>query len=424
MSSGQKHLKIKKLLKRIRIFFSLAVTGIIFSNSAEVKSVEINVRYSPILGQPLNSAFVNTTPVSGICLSVPTICSNGRYSIDIPAGTNSAIIQANEENLRNGAMVKLSSEWRDVLVTTPSGSTKNIRFKAEAFGAKKIYGNSVFIITGTPAEGSSAPAHNLIWAPHKSWDLYAPSPCTFTYIEGHDPYSYRFLWSFPTTATCGVKSNYDLPGVRFENTFLLYKLDMPNPHEMETGVYTGQIIYTLGPGGDIDFGDKIIPGNSSVIFNFIVEVVHELNVQFPSNSNLLVLVPEGGWQQWLQRGRRPEKLFANQSFRIWSSGIFQMRLECQYQVAGQCGIQNEAGELVSVETRVTLPSGLLDQSGMAVSRYLISNSNPSVFYPAQYVEDGRAALHFEVSRESVAQMTNHAGSRYAGNVTIVWDSEI
>ena len=101
-----------------------------------------------------------------------------------------------------------------------------------------------------------------------------------------------------------------------------------------------------------------------------------------------------------------------------------MQLQCQHTVGEQCGIRNESGHLVPVETRVTLPAGITGSSGMAVNRQLLSATNATNFLPSHYVDNGRASLHFEVGRDSVKDMTEHAGSRYAGNVTIIWDGQI
>ena len=50
---------------------------------------------------------------------------------------------------------------------------------------------------------------------------------------------------------------------------------------------------------------------------------------------------------------------------------------------------------------------------------------PAVFTPTYYVDNGRAALHFDVEREQVKRMIEeHSGSTYSGNVTIIWDSNI
>ncbi|WP_338806847.1 hypothetical protein V8U11_06280 [Pseudomonas chlororaphis] len=220
------------------------------------------------------------------------------------------------------------------------------------------------------------------------------------------------------------KALFNLDDFSITRNSIIYELKTPDPLAMESGTYTGSIQYTVGPGGDFDFGDVLVPDDNVLTFNFTLSVEHLLKVQFPPGADRLTLIPDGGWQQWLNRGRRPEKLFANQNFQAWASSPFKMQLQCQYSVGDQCGIQNAAGHLVPVETRVTLPPGLIDKNNQPVNRQPLSNSTPIIFHPSYYVDNGRATLHFEVGRDSVKQMTEHAGTCYSGNVTVVWDTEI
>ena len=115
---------------------------------------------------------------------------------------------------------------------------------------------------------------------------------------------------------------------------------------------------------------------------------------------------------------------ANKNFKMWSSSQFSMEMQCEYLVATQCAIQNAAGHTVPVETRVTLPSGMLDALNRPVERVLLSTT-PAVFSPSHYVDNGQASLHFEVARDQTHSMINdHSGSTYRGNITVIWDSEI
>lgn len=220
------------------------------------------------------------------------------------------------------------------------------------------------------------------------------------------------------------KANFDIESLGLDVVNIAYELVTPDPLSMAIGTYHGSVDYSVGPGGDFDFGDILQPSDSVLTLKFTLSVMHILKVQFPPGADRLSLIPDGGWQQWLHRGRRPEKLFANQSFQFWNSARFKMQLKCDYTVGEQCGIRNESGHLVPVETRVTLPAGVAALSGMPVNRHLLSATHATNFMSTQYVDNGRASLHFEVGRDSVKEMTEHAGSRYSGNVTIIWDSQV
>lgn len=304
-------------------------------------------------------------------------------------------------------MLKVPRSFKEVTVKSLTGEERIVQVRVVGFGAR---------YNVTPAI-----AHAAVWG--SSW-VNAPANCSSSGVGSGNGNVYTFFWLFNNNNACIKTARSALSSFYYDSFSFAYELNTPDPLQMSAGQYSGSVTYSLGPYGDFDFGDVFIPQDQELKLNFTLSVEHIFNVVFPVGADRLTLVPDGGWQQWLQHGRRPVKLFANQSFQIWSSGAFKMNLQCQYLVGEQCGIQNGDGDLVPVETRVTLPPGIAALSGMSVNRHLLSNSSPSIFHPSQYVDNGRATLHFEVGRDSVAQMTNHAGTRYEGNVTIVWDSEL
>jgi hypothetical protein len=396
----------------------------IVSLPSVAETLNLTASFTPSPTQPSNNTFTNTTPVSGYCAEQPGECSyNNVFSIKLNLTADKLLpIEANQDDQRKGAMIRVPAAWRKAQVTNSLGESYDLEFRISGIGATQRFTTTVTSITGLE---SYQEAHQKLWE-GDGW-VYGADNCGASYsgLAFVTLYSYKFFWKKDVSdAICSRKALFRIPGLGFDTINISYELRTPEPLSMRSGDYTGEMDFSIGNGGDFDFGDQMSPSDTNLHVHFDLYVNHILDIRFPPNANILSLNPDGGWQQWLYRGRRPEKLAANQSFEIWSSGQFKMLLECQYPVANQCGIQNEGGDLVPVETRVTLPNGLLDEGEMAVNRYLLSNSNPSVFHNAQYVQNGRAALDFEVSRDSVAQMTSYAGSRYSGNVTIVWDSDI
>lgn len=140
------------------------------------------------------------------------------------------------------------------------------------------------------------------------------------------------------------------------------------------------------------------------------------------------MVPQGGWQAWLQRNRRPERLFRDQTFNISVSSRFKMQLDCQYGDGGnECLVREpESGGAVPLNISVTLPSGLTDAAGQPVSRrpLLRDGSGTELFQPGHYVDRKPGVLHFEIAREKVEEMLTGVGKTYSGNVTVIWSSEI
>ncbi len=196
---------------------------------------------------------------------------------------------------------------------------------------------------------------------------------------------------------------------------------------MEAGDYEGSITYTLGPGGDFDFGDVMMPNDNSLTFNFTLEVDHHIKVEIPPGGNRVQLEPQGGWQAWLNRGRKPTRLYRDQPLNLWTSTHFKMTLECGEPLGNTCALRNPAGHQVPLDVAVTLPPHLSDSAGRPIQRrpLLLDGSGTDLITPSAYVDRQPSTLHFEVKGDAVAEMIDQgSGSRYTGLVTVTWDSEV
>lgn len=389
---------------------------------SQASIVEISAVFFPDPANPHIIEFKNTTANSGLCNTFPSFCQlHGLYSIrlGLEALTTKPIL-ANHTDIRQGAMIKVPADARQVQVTSSTGKTAELTFAITAFSGTHRT-RDVRELTGKVPGSNTNIANNALWK-GGSWGFYTPAPCTRGAGMNATGIDADYFWLTPEAASCGKSPAFDIDSLRLRNASISYSMKTPDPLKMEGDTYRGSITYTVGPGGDFDFGDVLQPTATSVTLNFTLKVQHTLKVQFPAGSDRLSLNPEGGWQQWLNRGQRPEKLFADQDFKQWSSTAFIMKLQCEHRVGTHCAIQNPAGHTVAVDTRVTLPSGLRDAANRPVNRYALS-TEPTVFTPSYYVDNGRAALHFEVPRDEVAGMINgHSGTQYTGNVTVIWDS--
>ena len=318
-------------------------------------------------------------------------------------------------------MFKVPAEPRPVQVTNTRGQVAEVKFSISALSGTNFTVDPREI-TGMPASTATS-AHNTLWG-EKMWGWSSPSACPrgagmnagWTFVN--------FFWFTPQSVPCGISPAYTIEDLVMSNISVSYQMIAPDPLKLESGIYRGSMTYAVGPGGDFDFGDNLLPTYNSVTFNFTLEVQHTLKFQFPAGYGSVVLNPAGGWQQWLNNGRRPQKLSADQGFKMWASTRFSIGLQCEYRLSDQCAIKNPAGHEVPVETRVTLPDGLRDASSQPVNRFLLS-TNPQVFSPGHYLDNRPAALHFEVPRDQVKTMIDdHSGSMYRGNITVIWDSEV
>lgn len=413
---------LKKMRPISMLSGSLALLTGFLATLAQAATVEISAKFSPDPNNPRVNAFINTTPNSGLCNTFPNFCSSrGLYSIRLGFEAQSTgPILAHHTDIRQGAMIKVPAETRIVQVRSNTGQTADLEFSISAFSATHRT-RDVRELTGQNAGANTS--NNILWK-GMSWGYYTPSPCVRGAGMNASYSDADYFWLTPQAAPCGKSPAYDIDSLLLRNASVSYLMTTPDPLKMESGIYSGSITYTVGPGMDFDFGDVLLPTDNSVTLNFTLEVQHILKFLFPAGADRLAMNPAGGWQQWINHGRRPEKLVAEQDFKMWSSTPFSMKLQCEHTMGVHCGIKNPAGDTVAVETRVTLPSGLQDDANRPVNRYPLSIA-PAVFTPTYYVDNGRAALHFEVGREQVKGMIEeHSGSTYSGSVTIIWDSNI
>ena len=413
-----------RVLARCFLSRGLAILAGLCALQAQAITVEISATFSPDSANPQINQFKNTTPNSGICLAYPHLCTPyGYFSISLLGlqAVSQTPILANHTNVRNGAMFKVPAEPRPVQVTGPSGGVAEVLFSISALSGTNRT-RDVRLITGLPAS-SATQGQSQLWGGFP-WGWSSPPECTRGAGMGATYLDSNFLWFTPQPVPCGLSPAYEIDSLTMRHLSVSYLMINPDPLRMESGIYRGSITYTVGPGGDFDFGDNLLPSQNSVTMNFTLNVEHTLKFQFPAGYGSVVLNPAGGWQQWLNNGRRPQKLTADQDFNMWASSEFSIELQCEYTLSDQCAIKNPAGHEVPVETRVTLPNGLRDASNQPVNRLLLSTS-PQVFSPSHYVDNRPAALHFEVARDQVASMIDeHSGSTYKGNITVVWNSEV
>ncbi|WP_322615983.1 hypothetical protein [Pseudomonas sp. BIC9C] len=408
--------------QRPSLVFSASLL-MLLSTSANALVQDITAKFNPDPANPLKNEFVNTTPESGICPGhIPQRCRElGIFTIRTTAFSahSNAPILANHADVRQGAMWKVPSEWRDLQVMhTTTGEVETVQVRIAGIGH---------------AWGLDRPPGVSAWAkPGISWAdqwQHAPSPCAGVNYLAAGSSTALFFWLVPEGAgICSRQPGTDIPRFWYSNMEYAYAIRTPNPLKMSSGQYTGSINYTMGPGADFDFGDVMIPDDNLLTFNFTLDVQHTLKVEVPPGGNRVELAPQGGWQAWLNQGRKPTRLFRDQTFHVSSSSRFKMNLECQYSSGGNtCHLREpRSGHSVPLNVSVTLPNGLTDATGQPVNRrpLLLDGSGTELFQPGSYIDRKPGTLHFEITREYVEDMLTGVGKTYSGNVTVVWDSEV
>ena len=414
--------------RRYGKFLALSIVGFLigcFQQSAEAEQVLITALFKPDPSKPHQNRFENTTPSSGYCTIFPSECSENRiFSLQVPIEFNSSTsIPANHASERAGAMLKAPVQWRELTVYHgSSGEPETMKVRIIGIGSRYRTEDVMQLVGG--ADNYSV-AHGLLWG--SSW-VYAPSPCLYSGVGSLTNNAFRFFWKTPSEGVCAKQAKFDVPWLRLEYLDFAYELETPNPLGMKTGQYVGALTYTVGPGGDFDMGDVMLPSSSTLTLNFNLDVQHTLKVDIPPGGNKVELVPEGGWQNWLQNGRKPVRLFRDQTFNISASSRFKMELSCFLTGITDCMIVDQlSGRTAAVQISISLPNGLTDLAGEPVKRkrFYPGPSRAEQFQPAFYVDRAPGVLHFEIDSFYVNSMLQSGrAATYSGTVTVIWDSEV
>lgn len=229
-------------------------------------------------------------------------------------------------------------------------------------------------------------------------------------------------WTRPERSTTGQRET-----VTVSELSVVYTLGLPPTYKMKPGIYRGSVTYTLGAGGDFDFGDDVSALNSnSIKVNLVVDVQHNFRVDFPLGFDQAVLEPPGGWTAWLDGGRVPPRIYNDLPMRVWTSGPFKVYKLCEYDVGDGCGIRNRRGEEVPLRVAITLARGIFYQGYRYVTNMTLPTGRAAALElePTPVVINGPSQLHFEVLQADLRPMLDRAGERYSGRVTVIFDAEI
>jgi len=397
----------------------------LFSSPAQAVTQEIRASFVPDSANPHNNQFINQTPQSGYCADYVNDCKTYNLSgLRLPL--RFAAIHPIEPGApaRAGATLKAPAQWRSLNVSNVvTGESHSMEIRIGALGSQYVLSDTAANLTGASGDQEG---HNRLWI-GGSWGG-APGACQSGAMASLGPDSYTFFWRTPNESACSKGAAFTIPWMSYDYLDVGYELRTPDPLAMSSGLYTGELIYSIAPGGDFDMGDNMLPDNSSLTFRFVLDVQHVLKVALPPGGNRIELVPQGGWQAWLQEGRRPARLFRDQTFNISASSKFKMFFECEHGGIGACALRDtESGSTFpQVYMSVSLPHGITDMAGQPVKhRPLTDDAQGTVFQPGYFLERAPGTLHFEIPAFYLEQMLQPGRARrYAGNVTVIWDSEV
>lgn len=390
----------------------LALAGVC-AGAAQAADVHITAEFKPDLADPGQRTFVNTTPRSGVCANahLQTCIQNDWWSIDTTLrGTKDAVRAADYGP--DGFYIAMPPPRTVTVVSEDGSSTFDLTLR--------IIG-SALRFTDEERDGPGA-----------FWSTGAPRGCTQG-ISGHAPHTVmRMLLrrdGGQGRAACALHwvetNNYDIAHLDF-----IYALETPAPLGMRSGVYTGTTVFTYGGTGeaaDFDLGHRVALDDRVVNVHFRLEVRHAFQLLVPPGSHVAQLSPKGGWTQWTDHGVVPTVLERELPFSLSSSGRFSVQLQCQYpQQDGRCALRNTSVEAADapLDVSVTLPGFREVGSGVeAVAMPLLESGDPPVLTADAVIIGRPARLRFAVTGEPVKAMLQHPGTRYRGDVTVVFDAD-
>lgn len=389
---------------------------------------------------------VSTTANTGACQvrANPNYCSRsnaasilGSFDTLISAVSADGFIKSEvDANPRMGPYIDRpkgshSAGYSVVTLTNETtGSTFRIRITVPA-----IAGHYILSQPG-PGGNHRGLWHNEGESQGSDWSTASPSCSSPGFIDWLPDTSTEseFWWQSYSGSSCYKKILDDIPGpFRYRNFQFFYMLSSVDLlSNVDAGVYKGSLTYSVGPGGDFDFGDKMIASDNVITVNFEFTVNPSLKVDFPPGSNRAILQPLRGWQAWLNSGRTPPALSASHGFKISGSGPFKVYLRCDIQMGLSCGIQGQGvaakGILVApVDIAVTFPPSIVQTPGNrpAIKVPLKSGvANAATFDISGLQKSQSATIHYDVAAEQTALMVESPGSTYQGIVTLIFDAAL
>jgi len=380
----------------------LAATGV--AHAAELK---ISAEFRPSALDPTRNTFANTTPPGAYCQWKPEECKRlNAYVVDLPINIMSKTYVKGPD-IRKRFYVALPGPRR-VTATNDGGASIDVDVAIRSISGELSPG------------GDTNPV----------FQRYPEGGCSYVYTAGVAQWV-RFGWnvrSSQSPAPC--HSVGQAGGAGFTRVYSSRNIGLgltvttPSPLGMQNGVYRGQLEYSVGGlGSDIDFGDDVQMTDEHLVVNFEFTVEHDFKVERPPGTEVIALQPANGWNDWVERGRPPVSLRQELPFLMTTSGDFSVRLECEVPAGDRCAIRSESGEEAALDVAMTIP-GLYDKAaGAPVAGYpLKAGGVPPGFRAREYMQNRPSRLMFSVTGDPLRRMLDMPGSRWRGDVTVIFDA--
>ncbi|MEN0585396.1 MULTISPECIES: hypothetical protein [unclassified Kosakonia] len=424
-----------------QIALSLFTGMALLAGSATVMAatMEITASFTPSLENPENNTFTNTTPAGGYCTIYPGQCVDLKtFSISM-GGITASLATAGftvDSDPRMGVYFKMPGAWRNTtLINREDGSETSVRFRVRGFGA-----------TLNTHNDWTLEDHNTAWSGSPTgWGnfVYAPAPCSYSGVGVYSTRYFRFMWQWPAeNVACYKVAKIPLTGEPYliNDTSIMYELQTPEPLKLTSGLYEGTLSLTVGPGGDIDFGDNFQASDNQLNLHFSLSVNHELKLTTTPENQSVSLQPcaagkictadegEANWERWMVTRITPQ-LTGRSNFNLTSSGSFTVFLDCADQTGKECALTSDnSGQQVPMKVMINLPEKVVDmQTGSRVSGrpLLIGKSAGQNYFTAKtYGTNEPGSIDFLVRQKDVDTMLSTRPDTYRGAVSVIFDPNI
>ncbi|NIG73753.1 hypothetical protein F3J34_09110 [Klebsiella sp. Ap-873] len=313
----------------------IALSGVfMLANMPIANAVDVNITTEFIadLSQPQKNAFVNTTPMSGFCSQFTELCNPGEFSILIPELVAQKYFDPDSDDLiRNHISLSLDGTIKDITL-------KDVKTGNEIMGEFRL---AFFGMQHSRIDSNSGSLSGVMTGVGRN-----PSGGCSGRVGVGGRHVYYHGWGVPEQRlTCYKKLNNDIPedyylgDVHISNFSFGYTLVTPNPLGVYSGEYEGEVVYTVGEGGDINFHAETT-SDSEIRIKIKATVRHAFLMKFPSEGDIKVsLAPRGGWSQWVNGGRVPDSLSQEVPFTLSSTSGFTVNMRCEYDSGTGCALR-------------------------------------------------------------------------------------
>ncbi len=406
------------------------------SLAAGAASMNITASFTPSVSNPENNTFTNTTPTTGFCSTWPKYCSGSDASIALANITlrGNGSLSSSDSNPKNNFYVELPKSTIIDVVNSVTQEKTQVTFNIVGFSGRWTQ------LTGGAISGWSR--GNFTY-PTNTTCSSATSGTGMS--SGTGSGSTWFAWSWRMSGQPCYKTNTlssrDISSSYLYETSITYSLVTPNPLQLSSGVYTGYVDWTIGPDGDINFGNKWNASDSTLRVNFTLSVNHELKLSATADNQQVSLQPcasgkvctveEGAanWERWMITRVTPE-MTGRSNFSLSSSGAFTVYLKCEQQSGSDCALRsdNTPSQTVPVQSLLTLPRGIVDSStGLGVSKRRLAvgrDLKKNVFMANSFGENQTGKIDFLVSQKDVDTMLKTRPDTYRGAITVIFDPKV